>query len=345
MTQLLSILLTNSRLKCFRACARLHQFMYLDGYRPAEDKAELAFGSLLHRGLEAWWKAVMAKLPEVDWEAVALDALHAVEDVDPFDLVKAEVLLQGYHERWRLDAALYEVLGVEQRFEFPLINPETGGRSPSWKVGGKLDVRLRRKSDGTTGFMEHKSSGEDVSLGSAYWQVLKLDSQVSTYFDGASSLGDDAQWCVYDVLGKPGQRPLKATPDASRKYTAKGLLYANQRDVDETPEEYRARIIEAMMERPERFYTRGEVVRLDGELHESRTEIWQQAAAMRESINAGRFVRNSDNCRRGNSLCPFFGVCGGQSSLEDGNLFHRTDDVHPELGGEPNPSDSPKEGL
>jgi hypothetical protein len=46
-----------------------------------------------------------------------------------------------------------------------------------------------------------------------------MDGQVSTYFDGAASLGLDVAGCIYDVIGKPGIRPLQATPVEARKYT------------------------------------------------------------------------------------------------------------------------------
>lgn len=46
-----------SRLKAARSCQRLHRFHYLDGIRPVEDAETLRFGSLIHRALEAWWRA------------------------------------------------------------------------------------------------------------------------------------------------------------------------------------------------------------------------------------------------------------------------------------------------
>lgn len=363
MTQLLSNLLTNSRLKCARTCARMHLFVYLLGYRPVEEKAELAFGTLMHKALEAWWLAVKAELPEAEWFERAAAALSAEKDTDPFDLARAQVLMAGYHARWAADAHLYEVLGVEQKFEFALINPETGGRSPVWRVGGKLDVRVRRKSDGVVGFIEHKTSGEDVSLGSAYWQVLMMDSQVSTYFDGASALGDEAEFCLYDVIGKPGQRPSQVplTDEHGTKivHDAKGERVRTQAgkwrqtgDTEqgfvvqtrpETPAEYGLRCFEAVQENPTKYFSRGTVVRLESELAEARAEIWQQAAVLRENINADRHPRNTDSCRRGNTLCAYFGVCTKTSSLDDLRLFTRTDFVHPELAGNPTSEAGPKE--
>ena len=49
--------LSVSRLKDARACARLHRLRYLDGYRPAVEPEALRFGTLVHRGLEAWWRS------------------------------------------------------------------------------------------------------------------------------------------------------------------------------------------------------------------------------------------------------------------------------------------------
>ena len=36
-------------------------------------------------------------------------------------------------------------------------------------------------------------------------------------FDGAAALGHDVAGCLYDVICKPGLRPLKATPVEARK--------------------------------------------------------------------------------------------------------------------------------
>lgn len=49
--------LSASRLRAARSCQRLHRFHYLDGVRPLVEAETLRFGSLVHRGLEAWWRA------------------------------------------------------------------------------------------------------------------------------------------------------------------------------------------------------------------------------------------------------------------------------------------------
>lgn len=349
MIAILSTLLTHSRLKTFRQCKRLHFFKYLQGYRPVEDAEELAFGSLFHLGLEQWWLGVKNGAPVDLWLTVALSAVRGVKDVDPFHLALCEVMLAGYHARWCDAAADFEVLGVENQFTIALRNPATGASSPAWKLAGKLDVKARRRSDGTVGFIEHKTAGGDISLGSFYWARLRLDAQVSIYFDGASG-SEQAEWCLYDVAAKPSQRPLKATPIESRKYLKKdmpdgrkaGTLYADQRENDETPAEYRARLADVITAAPDEYFVRGEVVRLEAELQEARAEIWQQAAEMREAINANRHPRNVEACGFGQRVCAFFAVCSGAESLDNPRLFTRTDNVHAELAAPPS-EQSPKE--
>jgi hypothetical protein len=320
-------ILTNSRLKTARSCQREHLFRYELGYRPVEDAHALRFGSLVHLGLEALFLAVMAGLPVQAWLEAALAAVQA--EADLFDRVKAEEILRGYFYRWKDEP--YEVLAVEAKFELPLINPATGAPSRTWRLSGKLDLVVRDLRDGLVRIMEHKTSSEDVTPGSIYWKRLRMDGQVSVYYDGAASLGHEVTGCVYDVLAKPGIRPLKATPQGSRKYKANGELYANQREQDETPEEFRIRLVEAISENPAAYYQRGDVVRLESEMEEARFDSWQTAQQIQEALRLGRSPRNPDACVRFGRTCPFFAVCAGDAQLEDESLFPRLDDVHPEL--------------
>lgn len=320
----MTALLTNSRLKSARACQRLHFIEYTLRYRPAVTAEALRFGTLLHLGLEAWWRA-----PEGARLEPALAAVQG--EADPFDRVKAEELLRGYDTRWAGEP--YDVLLVEAQFETELRNPATGAASRTWRLAGKLDAVLRDRRTGRVLVGEHKSSSEDISQGSEYWRRLRMDGQVSVYYEGATSLGYEVDGCLYDVVGKPGIKPLKATPEEARKYTKAGVLYANQRAEDETPEEYRARLVEDIANNPAAYYQRGEVVRLESEMAEALHDVWQLGQQIRESQNAGRFPRNPDACVRFGRTCPFFAVCTGEEALADNPRFISST-PHPELAGE-----------
>jgi hypothetical protein len=250
--------------------------------------------------------------------------------IDPYELARAEAMLVGYDARWGDDQ--YETLAVEAEFFTALVNPETGSASRTWRLGGKIDA-IVRDAAGRVLIVEHKTATGEIGPGSEYWKRLRLDGQVSIYYEGARSLGFDVEACLYDVLGKPAQRPYKATPLEARKFTKDGRLYATQREADETPEEYRTRVLNAIAEDPAGYFQRGEVVRLEAEMAEALHDVWQIAKQIREAELAKRFPRNPDACVRWNRTCDFFGVCSGEASLEDAGAFRRVGDAHTELSG------------
>lgn len=340
-------LMTASRARSARACRRRHHLQYVLGYRPREDAEALRFGTLAHLGLEAWWKAKQAGKAQEEWLADALRAL-AERQVDPIDLAKLQVLLTGYHFRWK-DETL-TVLAVEATFQGPLVNPVTGYASKTWRLAGKLDV-LVRDADGRTLIVEHKTSSEDVSPGSDYWRRLRMDGQVSVYFEGARILGHTPDACLYDVVGKLAHRP-SAVPlvdehgqkivldtKGERVKTAQGKWrqtgdaaagYVVQTR-PETAEEFQLRIAELVQNAPEKYFARGEVNRLEQDMADALTDVWQLAQGLREEELAGRAPRNPDACMMPGRTCPFLAVCAGEASIDNPELFVRQDDVHPEL--------------
>lgn len=315
-------LLTNSRAGAFRACSRLHHYRYELGMRPVEEAESLRFGTLIHKALEAWWKAADGERMGDAWAALLAG------EAEPFDRAKAEAMVRGYDARWG-NADEYEVLAIEAEFSMLLVNPATGRASPLWRVGGKLDGVIRERSTGDVLVLEHKTATGDIGPGSDYVKRLKMDSQVSLYFDGASAMGFEPARCLYDILGKPALRPLKV---------------GKQRDRDETPNEYRDRCIAAIGEDPNKYFQRSDVVRLEAELDEARFDLWQVAAQIRESELAKRAPRNAQSCMRYGRNCEYLGVCCSEISLEDPRHFKKSDTLHPELSGsskeEPNDSTS-----
>lgn len=321
----MSELLTNSRLRTYRECPRKHRLMYEECWRPVREDDTLAYGTLGHLGLEAWWRA------ESDPLGAALDAV-AGRARDPYQQVSVEEVIRGYHDRWDAERDLYEVLSVEAPFTAPLLNPETMAPSRAWDLAGKVDAIVRERSTGRVLLVEHKFTGEDVSDDSKpYWAKLAMDGQVSHYYIGAEALGHPVEGCLYDVVSKPGQRPLKATPLESRKYTKDGRLYAAQRENDETPEEYRERIRAAIQAQPEAFFRRRPVPRLESDLRDYMGDAWAYAAQIREARTAGRAPRNPEACHRF-SVCPFWDVCAnGLKPEEHPETYQRVESAHPEL--------------
>jgi hypothetical protein len=321
---------SDSELRVYRACPRRHQYAYRLLRRPIEKGDALKFGTLWHLGQEGWWGK--DGTPEQKLEAgLFLLRMQEDEGVDPYHLVMAEELLVAYTARWAGES--YSTIKVEAAFEVPLINPETGHPSKTFRRGGKIDV-LARGEDDRVHVIEHKTTASDIEEGSTYWKrVRALDTQVSNYMSAAKALGFDVVDCIYDVVRKPGIRPLKATPVESRKYTAKGLLYANQREKDETPEEFRLRLREDINERPERYFARAPIVRLAEEERDHAFDTWQVTRLMREAELAGFAPKNPDACTNFGG-CPYLPVCTGEASIDDDTRYRTATTAHEELASE-----------
>lgn len=323
--------LSNSAMACYRACPRQFEYRYVRRRRPHRTSEALRFGSFFHVGLNAWWKTQgdgQARL-EAALEVMRKRAEERPDDVDEYEQVKAEELMIGYTARWGEQEL--ETVDVERVFEVSLINPETQAASRTYRLSGAIDA-IARTADGRIVQVEHKTTSSDIGAGSDYWRkVSALDPQVSTYQAAMRSLGLEASETLYDVVRKVNLRPQKATPVESRRYTKLGKLDSRQRETDETPEEFRIRIREAIAENPERFFARGPVVRLEQDEEEHARDVWQTAAMIRLSENSGSFPRNPGACERFHRLCEYFDVCSGLASIDDDMRFRTAEHAHEEL--------------
>ncbi len=364
-------IVTNSELREARACMRRHRIKYILKRRVRGNAEPLTFGTLTHAGHEAYMLARSQSRDPSDWFTAAVEAVRAVADkarqtddpISDYMLATVEELLRGYVARW-IDDGLRTV-AVERTFDVPLINPETGAASRTFRIGGKFDAIVESR-DLALHVEELKTTGSDIEAGSLYWEKVRaLDSQVSIYISGARAAGFDVADCVYSVIRKPGIKPLKATPEESRKYTAPkskacpeckkmeaapaphtidgftcddgrvitdpgGKLYANLRDTDESVEEYRARVRADIEENPGRYYARATIVRLEHDEREHAFDMWQSAKMLHEAERSGFAPRNPDACGQFGG-CSYLGVCTGSQSLDDERLFRTAEGPHEEL--------------
>ncbi len=325
--------LTNSALACARRCLREYRYRYIQLRRPRRTTEALRFGTFFDAGLGAWWSANGEPAHRFDRAitTIRVRAESNPEDSDPFDLVKAEELLLGYTARWG-DAG-YETIGTQVEFEVPLVNPDTGAESRTYKLRGKLDAIAEK--DRRRSVIEHKTTSSDIGQGSDYWRkVSALDPQISTYIAGANAAGHNVEDCLYDVVRKVAMRPFKATPEESRRYTKVGRLDVRQHEHDEAPEAFRLRVRAAIAEAPEKYFARGPIVRLERDAAEHAADTWQMAWILRESENAGRYPRSPGSCERFGRFCDFFEVCSGNASIDDDVLYRTADGAHEELSRE-----------
>lgn len=331
-------LLTSSRLATFQTCPRKHHYRYDVGLLPiGESPRALAFGTAIHAGLEHWWTAHQASAPQYALSA----ALHAAEDSltsdDPYTVSMLRALLTAYDARWGAWASTVEVLAVEVPFESALIHPVTGEASATWRLAGKIDAMVGL-SDGRVAVVEHKTTSMDAGAGSDYRRALTLNAQVGVYFDGVRALGHIADVCIYDMLRKPQIKPLMATPEESRRIKKNGEPYAGTRLCDETPMEYETRLIESLMNDPDKYLLHAEIVRTDTEMESLRWGLWHTVRAIEEHRAAARVARDvravpqhAGACMTHHAPCAFLPVCEGTASAQDTTKYQRVSNPHVEL--------------
>jgi hypothetical protein len=107
-----------------------------------------------------------------------------------------------------------------------------------------------------------------------------------------------------------------------------GKLYANLRDRDETSEEFFVRLLSDIKERPDFYYARGDIVRLERDEREHSHDLWHHARVMREMQLAKRAPRYLGSCKRFGRMCNYLPVCEGTISIE---TFPVAEDKHEEL--------------
>ena len=322
-------LLTASRQSAFRACQRLHYYSYTLGYRPVQVPSALQLGTAIGNALNVWWSNFSQ--PEEEQLRLTLDS---VQLSDVYAQQKATVMLEGYHAVWRSEVS--EVLFIEKEFVTPLVNPDTGARSRTFMLAGKMD-KIVRLNDGRIAIVEHKTTSHSALPGSDYRRRLTLDGQISQYYEGADALVEKGELTekpsivLYDILVKPAVKPLE--PSEKVRLKKDGTPYANVRMEKETPEAYRKRLYLKVLEEPGRYYQRAEIVRSSKERDEYRFDVWHIGWQIREARKSGYAPRNGDACFR-YGPCPFLPVCEGTASLENTSLYRKSENMHEELSSD-----------
>lgn len=271
-------------------------------------------------------------------------ALAAISNVDAATtdialiVAKCRGLMRGYDARW-IGAGL-GVDAVECLVQSELYNPETERRSRSFTVAGKLDTTLR---DGSRRLVvDHKTTSEDISdPNSPYWRQLAIEGQASHYMLLEWLNGRKADGALWDVVRKPGISPKKlAKSDVKATTMLKTYcgtpvsaetiaeMQANER---ETFEMYEMRLAQdCISERPQWYFQRRIVPRLDAELHEYATELWEHSQELLHARRFNRHARNSGACMMYHSPCKFLGICSGHDTTDSEN-WQRKAQVRVEL--------------
>ena len=120
-------LLSQSAMRTYRKCQRRYFYRYVMRQRTLKKSDALSTGASIHKALDVF------RSTGGDLEA----AVKALVTEDLFARAKEQAMLTGYAARWGKPTG---VIAVEKMFQIPLKNPETGGVSKTFTLGGQVDA-------------------------------------------------------------------------------------------------------------------------------------------------------------------------------------------------------------
>lgn len=343
-------LLTHSRSQSFKTCRKQSWYAYENGIRPIVDGRALRMGSAYHAGLEAW-----ANTHDLD------QAVNAARDcyfVPPENCDEREWALEcetvvrlvcGY--TWRWEQCPIEHIAAELKCELPLINPKTGKASKLFRLAGKIDGIVKLE-DGRTAVLEHKLLGDDISADSELWRrVTRMDPQITLYVYFARKMGYDVTTVLYDVARKPTIKPQWVSIcdsdgepivlDAHGERVKAGNKWRKTGDKDKgyvlqerecSIDEWGERLNADIGTRPDFYYQRVEVPRMDGDIDALLDELWDIQQTIRDAQTKDRWYRTvtKNTCQ----FCSYVGLCERNHDPAKDDLpstFVRLKNLHPEL--------------
>lgn len=327
-------LMTNSRATSFKRCRRRHWYEYEQRLRPEEEGKALRMGSSFHSGvdvLKIGGGLDAAQDSASDWYAGMPDA--ADEAAWRIEETTVLCLVSGWAWRWGDTGGLH-VITSESKFQLPLRNPATGSPTPNFDLAGKQDGIVRLDAN-RQAVLEHKTVSEDLGEGSDYWQRLQMDLQISLYVYAAREEGHDVHGVLYDVIRKPTIRP-EAVPlvdgngfkivldvNGNRVMTKDGKKPRETGSAADgyvlqtrlmTPAEWGEKLTSDIAARPDFYYARREIARLDSEIEEAMEELWDVQKTLAEAKLRDRWYRtvSRDTC----PYCPYFNLCSSKTDVE-----------------------------
>lgn len=275
--------------------------------------------------------------------AASLEFLSPILDSpnkDSLYAAKCLGLMQGYDARWGHSGFI--VRHVETTVTSDLYNPATGKKSRSFRSAGKMDVHCEEVGTGRKFIIDHKSTSEDITdPNSAYWRQLVVEGQASHYMLLEYLNGHKVDYAIWDALRKPTISPRQITK-AEMGALQKDKKWFGYDCTDEEVEKaeidkreslsmYSKRVaFDSITERPQYYFSRRSVPRLDTEIIQYAQEQWDHGQDILMARQLDRWPRNSGACIRYGGECQFLSVCSGHDTL-DSDKWKKSEWVHPEL--------------
>tara|TARA_B100000809_G_scaffold251621_1_gene285311 strand:+ start:2347 stop:3309 length:963 start_codon:yes stop_codon:yes gene_type:complete len=290
--------LTYSQVCDFRNCRRLWYWRNVEAIEPRAISQPLHFGGIVHWGLEQWFNGMAA--------AEIFDKVQARFEAEEerislfgrsYDLYVIAAL-EGYFRKYPRKYDPWEVVSVEQEWESPLVNPDSGRSARKLHLGGKLDLLV--KHEGEYWLVEHKTVSK-ISASAYRRDRLWSNFQAAWYIEHASrALGIEIVGVIFDIIQKSDLRRRGMNPTGKTKLEPRDAFLARLLEDHAKEERY---------ERTHITYNPSRILQMN-------REVWALKNQMLEAAQAGdpAYYQNPDFCFKYNGACRFYKLCSSDFS-------------------------------
>ena len=254
---------------------------------------------------------------------------------------KVRALMAGYVARYKSTEADYQPVAVERTIIADLMNPATQARSRTFRVAGKLDLTQLYHEKQVV--VDHKTTSDEIAdPAGTYWRQLVVESQPSHYMLLLWLVGEKTDYATWDVMRKPSISPRQFKSKAEKALIVANRQYCSHAVSDETLaylqtndrenlELYEYRLMDDCTKvRPEWYFQRRTIPRLDSELLEYASDLWDAGQLIIEARRMNRFPKHPGACMSYGRACPFLGICSNYDR-PDSDKWTVKSQVHSEL--------------
>jgi hypothetical protein len=211
--------LDNSALELITTCPRQAQYYILHKREKSAERTALMFGGIIHKILEAKYKAITSPLETQTaiMLAVAADAFSTwTPDAEEFRNYDCAVRFVGeYQKLYGIEP--FEVNAIETPFAVPIGEFVFGGKTIKVIWQGRIDLVVKGMESKLYG-IDHKSTS---MMGPSYFREFDLSSQIKGYgWAIRETLGITLEGFIVNALGI--RRPTKSgKPFEFQRYTVR----------------------------------------------------------------------------------------------------------------------------
>ena len=347
---------TYSALSTFRNCPKRFDYRYQMNIKSIYESDALFLGTLFHEAVQECNKfSTVTNRGSAAARAAGIKRINEKLDGHAGDPTKHRqwhlltAMINGYCDRWidrtvtiagddEFSDSAFETIATEVKFEADIKNPETGAKSRTFQLEGKVDEVLRHRSTGLIYIKETKTASQPDA---DYLNKLWTDYQILLYSRFAGQkIGMSIAGVLYDIVAK--SRMAQKTGESTAEFEARKLDMKQpgraKQQMPESDEEFAARLQEWYAQ-PDAYIR--QILMFDAaQLEHVDEELWEQTQQILAARRRNRFSQNTSQCYAIGRPCDYVSICKNGCRFDESvqNLF-RIVDPHEELQMQTNPVD------